>query len=158
MHYIGYLSAKYLPPFFQLIPSRIKLNTCSFTDENLSRFFWDNPNYDVFIRLHDQKIQDNSFNFRFQFGNDRQSKRLLANLGRILLFHYFFFSIKIGIRDFLLDIYSAYKSRSFPNWNLKLKELSWIFWSCKRYTLLHWKGKCTECIDIDSVISHAKKE
>jgi hypothetical protein len=29
---------------------------------------------------------------------------------------------------------------------------------CKRYTLLHWKGKCTECIVIDSVISHAKKE
>ena len=61
-------------------------------------------------RLHDQKIQDNSFNFRFQIGNDRQSKRLLANLGRILLFHYYFFFIKTGIRDFLLDIYSAYKS------------------------------------------------
>ena len=41
--------------------------------------------------LHDQKNQDNSFNFRFQIGNDRQSKRLLVNLGRILLFHYFFF-------------------------------------------------------------------
>ena len=25
-------------------------------------------------RLHDQKNQDNSFNFRFQIGNDRQSK------------------------------------------------------------------------------------
>ena len=61
--------------------------------------------------LHDQKNQDNSFNFRFQIGNDRQSKRLLANLGRILLFHFFFFFwIKTGIRDFLLDIYSAYKS------------------------------------------------
>ena len=33
-------------------------------------------------------------NFRFQIGNDRQSKRLLANLGRILLFHYFFFFYK----------------------------------------------------------------
>jgi hypothetical protein len=42
-------------------------------------------------RLHDQKIQDNSFNFRFQIGNDRQSKRLLANLGRILLFHYYYY-------------------------------------------------------------------
>ena len=41
--------------------------------------------------LHDQKYQDNSFNFRFQIGNDRQSKRLLANLGRILLFHYYFY-------------------------------------------------------------------
>ena len=66
-------------------------------------------------RLHDQKNQDNSFNFRFQIGNDRQSKTLLANLGRILLFHYYylFFFIKTGIRDFLLDIYShdsAYKS------------------------------------------------
>jgi hypothetical protein len=65
-------------------------------------------------RLHDQKNQDNSFNFRFQIGNDRQSKRLLANLGRILLFHIIiitlFFFIKTGIRDFLLDIYSAYKS------------------------------------------------
>ena len=44
--------------------------------------------------LHDQKYQDNSFNFRFQIGNDRQSKRLLANLGRILLFHYYFFFYK----------------------------------------------------------------
>ncbi len=42
-------------------------------------------------RLHDQKNQDNSFNFRFQIGNDRQSKRLLANLGRILLFHYYYY-------------------------------------------------------------------
>ena len=41
--------------------------------------------------LHDQKYQDNSFNFRFQIGNDRQSKRLLANLGRILLFHYYYY-------------------------------------------------------------------
>ena len=38
-------------------------------------------------RLHDQNNQDNSFNFRFQIGNDRQSKRLLANLGRI--YYYF---------------------------------------------------------------------
>ena len=43
---------------------------------------------------------------------DRQSKSLLANLGRILLFH---FGGGGGggetvIRDFLLDIYSAYKS------------------------------------------------
>jgi hypothetical protein len=53
---------------------------------------------------------------------------------------------------------SLFNCRSFPIWNLKLKELSWFFWSCKRYTLLHWKGKCTECIVIDSVISHAKKE
>jgi hypothetical protein len=29
-------------------------------------------------------------NFRFQIGNDRQSKRLLANLGRILFFSFFF--------------------------------------------------------------------
>ena len=42
-------------------------------------------------RLHDQKYQDNSFSFKFQIGNDRQSKRLHANLGRILLFHYFFY-------------------------------------------------------------------
>ena len=62
-------------------------------------------------RLHDQTIQDKSFNFRFQIGNDRQSKRLLANLGRILFFSLLFFLlIKTGIRDFLLDIYSAYKS------------------------------------------------
>ena len=39
-----------------------------------------------------KKNHDNSFNFRFQIGNDRQSKRLLAKLGRILLFHYFFFN------------------------------------------------------------------
>ena len=48
-------------------------------------------------------------NFRFQIGNDRQSKRLLANLGRILFFFIFFLD-KTGIRDFLLDIYFAYKS------------------------------------------------
>ena len=36
IHFIGYLSAKYLLPFFQLIPSHIKLNACSFTDENVS--------------------------------------------------------------------------------------------------------------------------
>ena len=35
--------------------------------------------------------QDNPFNFRFQIDNDRQSKRLLANLRRMLLFHFFFF-------------------------------------------------------------------
>ena len=45
-------------------------------------------------RLHDQKNQDNSFNFRFQIGNDRQSFSLL---------------LLSGIQDFLLDIYSAYK-------------------------------------------------
>ena len=39
IHFIDYLSAKYLPLFFQLIPSHIKLNACSFTDENVSRFF-----------------------------------------------------------------------------------------------------------------------
>ena len=31
--------SKIFIPFFQLIPSHIKLNACSFTDENLSRFF-----------------------------------------------------------------------------------------------------------------------
>ena len=35
IHFIGYLSAKYLPPFLQLIPSNMKLYACSFTDENL---------------------------------------------------------------------------------------------------------------------------
>jgi hypothetical protein len=52
-----------------------------------------------------KKIRIILINFRFQIGNDRQSKRLLANLGRIL-----FFLIKTGIRDFLQDIYFAYKS------------------------------------------------
>ena len=56
-----------------------------------------------------KKNQDNSFNFRFQIGNGRQSKRLLANLGEFFFFIIFFF-IKTGIRDFLLDIYFAYKS------------------------------------------------
>jgi hypothetical protein len=42
-------------------------------------------------RLHDQKIQDKSFYFRFQIGNARQSKRLLANLGRIFFFIIIFF-------------------------------------------------------------------
>jgi hypothetical protein len=67
--------------------------------------------YRLHINYHmTKKNQDNSFNFRFQIGNGRQSKRLLANLRRILLFHYLFFFIKTGIQDFLLDIYSAYKS------------------------------------------------
>ena len=47
---------------------------------------------------------------------------------------------------------SLFDCRSFPIWNLKLKELSWFFWSCKRYTLLHWRGKCTECIVIDRLL------
>jgi hypothetical protein len=59
---------------------------------------------------YDQNNQDNSFNFRFQIGNGRQSKRLRAYLGRILLFHYLFFWIKTWIQDFLPDIYSAYKN------------------------------------------------
>jgi hypothetical protein len=36
-----------------------------------------------------KKIKIILINFRFQIGNDRQSKRLLANLGRILFFHFF---------------------------------------------------------------------
>ena len=36
------------------------------------------------------KIRIILINFRFQIGNDRQSKRLLANLGRILFFSFFF--------------------------------------------------------------------
>ena len=40
---------------------------------------------------YDQNNQDNSFNFRFQIGNGRQSKRLLINLGRILLFSLFIY-------------------------------------------------------------------
>ena len=48
--------------------------------------------YRLHINYHmTKKNQNNSFNFRFQIGNSRQSKRLLANLRRILLFHYFFF-------------------------------------------------------------------
>ena len=47
--------------------------------------------YRLHINYHMTKTnQDNSFNFGFQIRNDRQSKRLLANLGRILLFHFFF--------------------------------------------------------------------
>jgi 5-carboxymethyl-2-hydroxymuconate isomerase len=57
-------------------------------------------------RLHDQKNQDNSFNFRFQIGNDRQSKSLLTNWGEFFFFIIItFFFIKTGIRYFLLDIY-----------------------------------------------------
>jgi len=36
----------------------------------------------------------NSFNFIFQIGNDRQSKRLLANLVKILLFIIIIFYLK----------------------------------------------------------------
>jgi hypothetical protein len=61
-------------------------------------------------------------------------------------------------REFSWCLQVVFDCRSFPIWNLKLKELSWFFCSCKRYTLLNWKGKCTECIVIDSVISHAKKK
>ena len=44
-------------------------------------------------RLHDQKNQDNSFNFRFQIGNDRQSKttcKLGENSSFSLFFSFFF--------------------------------------------------------------------
>jgi len=37
------------------------------------------------------KNQDNSFNFRFQIGNGRQSKRLLANLGEFFFFIIYLF-------------------------------------------------------------------
>ena len=37
-----------------------------------------------------KKIRIILINVRFQIGNDRQSKRLLANLGRILFFSFFF--------------------------------------------------------------------
>jgi hypothetical protein len=51
--------------------------------------------YRLHINYHmTKKYQDNSFNFRFKIGNSRQTKRLLANLGRILLFHYYFFFFK----------------------------------------------------------------
>jgi hypothetical protein len=41
-----------------------------------------------------QKNQENSFNFRFQIGNGRQSKRLLANLGEFFFFIIIFFLYK----------------------------------------------------------------
>ena len=43
-------------------------------------------------RLHDQNIRIILINFRFQIGNDRQSKRLhvFANLGRIPFISFFF--------------------------------------------------------------------
>ena len=64
----------------------------------------------VYRWKHDNKIRIFLINFRFQIGNDRQSERLhvLANLGRI--FFFIFFLDKNRIRDFLLDIYFAYKS------------------------------------------------
>jgi hypothetical protein len=47
--------------------------------------------YHLHINYHmTKKNQNNSFNFRFQIGKGQQLKRLLANLGRILLFHYLF--------------------------------------------------------------------
>ena len=67
-------------------------------------------------------------NFRFQIGNDRQSKRLLCKLGENSSFSLSLkkILIKTGIRDFLLDIYSAYKSFV---WTAALGlEFSWIQW------------------------------
>jgi hypothetical protein len=120
------LLAKYLPPFLQLIPSRLFFYRWKFipiwhcclllfvvTNNRVYNDAFRIFTFSMQQSLHDQKYQDNSFNFRFQIGNDRQSKRLLANLGRILfslLLLLFFFFIKTGIQDFLLDIYSAYKS------------------------------------------------
>jgi hypothetical protein len=57
----------------------------------------------------EMRINDTFLITLFQIRNDRQSKRLLANLRRMLLFH-FFLLIKTGIRDILLDIYSTYSS------------------------------------------------
>ena len=51
--------------------------------------------YRLHINYHmtNKKNQDNSFNFRFQIGNGRQSKRILANLGEFFFFiiNFFFF-------------------------------------------------------------------
>ena len=53
---------------------------------------------------------------------------------------------------------SLFDCRSFLIWNLKLMRIILIFFChVSNDTLLHWKGKCTECIVIDSVISHARK-
>jgi hypothetical protein len=59
-------------------------------------------------RLHDQNNQDNSFNFRFQIGNNQQSKKTTCKLGENSSFS--FFLKKTGKQDFLLDIYSTYKN------------------------------------------------
>ena len=58
-----------------------------------------------------KKIRIILINFRFQIGNDRQSKRLhvLANLGRILFFHFFFLD-KNRNTGYSSRIYFAYKS------------------------------------------------
>ena len=56
-----------------------------------------------------KKIRIILINFRFQIGNDRQSKRLLANLGRILFFILFFLD-KNRNTGFSSRIYFAYKS------------------------------------------------
>jgi hypothetical protein len=53
--------------------------------------------YRLHINYHmTKKNQDNSFNFRFQIGNGRQSERLLANLGEFFFFimYFYFFLYK----------------------------------------------------------------
>ena len=59
-----------------------------------------------------KKYQDNSFNFKFQnWERGRQSKRLfLTTWGEFFFSFTYFFLITARIRDFLLDIDSAYKS------------------------------------------------
>jgi hypothetical protein len=44
---------------------------------------------------------------------------------------------------------SLFDCRSFPIWNLKLMRIILIFFCHVNDTLLHWRGKCTECIVID---------
>jgi hypothetical protein len=62
------------------------------------------------ITIWQKEIQDNSFNIRFQnWERSTIEKTILDNMGWILLFLYLFFLITTRIRDFLLDIDSAYK-------------------------------------------------
>ena len=56
------------------------------------------------------KIRIILINFRFQIGNDRQSKDYMYLQTWGEFFFFIFLGIKTGIRDFLLDIYFAYKS------------------------------------------------
>jgi hypothetical protein len=98
------------------------LITESITIHSVHLPFQGSKMYRLHINYHmTKKYQDNSFNFRFKIGNSRQTKRLLANLGRILLFHYYFF-IKTILLDPETSIPIAAVHTNFCKWSRCLEE------------------------------------
>ena len=78
------------------------------------------------------------FNFRFQIGNDRQSKRLLANLGRILFFHFLaHLTQRVMWAIVTTERPSSVVRRPSVNFS-HINQLLWSHWANLNQTLVEW--------------------